>query len=249
MWIFKPNVEKLEAKKDIAGLIKALDYEKDTFVQKKAAEALGKIGDARAVEPLIKALMREDEKGIKYDQNWKYVRLEAAEALGKIGDARAVNPLIQALESLGFWDILKKVRTALVRIGEPAVEPLIQALKRGDMFLKQTVSLILGTIGDRRAVEPLIQVIGKTHKWGAVKALGKIGDRRAVKPIILLLKEGHIDSYGWDDATEALEKIGDPVATPLIVANAHVYGDDWDAWNRETKRALEKVLEEIEAQS
>jgi hypothetical protein len=57
----------------------------DMSVYWPAAEALGEIGDKRAVEPLIKALGYEDE----------YVRKSAAEALGKIGDARAVEPLIK----------------------------------------------------------------------------------------------------------------------------------------------------------
>jgi HEAT repeat protein len=50
---------------------------------------LGKIGDARAVEPLIDVL---SDKGA-------YVSREAAEALGKIGDASAVEPLIKVLDA------------------------------------------------------------------------------------------------------------------------------------------------------
>jgi hypothetical protein len=56
-------------------------------VRWRAAEALGKIGDARAVEPLI---------GMLSDDN-QWVRYYAAEALGEIGDTRAVEPLITAL--------------------------------------------------------------------------------------------------------------------------------------------------------
>jgi HEAT repeat protein len=51
-----------------------------------AATALGQIGDARAIEPLIGAL----KGGIA----------TAADALGQIGDARAVEPLIAALEDI-----------------------------------------------------------------------------------------------------------------------------------------------------
>ncbi len=51
----KSNVKKLAAKKDIKGLTKALQH-KDRLVRTNAAEALGKIGDNRAVEPLIEAL-------------------------------------------------------------------------------------------------------------------------------------------------------------------------------------------------
>jgi len=57
-------------------------------VQQKAALALGKIGDSRAVEPLIWALRDKNEP----------VRRCAAEALGKIKDDRAVEPLIRALK-------------------------------------------------------------------------------------------------------------------------------------------------------
>ena len=53
-----------------------------------AANALGRIGDIRAVEPLIEALKDED----------KEVRMEAADALGLIGDTRAIDPLQQLLE-------------------------------------------------------------------------------------------------------------------------------------------------------
>ena len=49
--------------------------------------ALGKIGDARAVEPLITVLKDVNSN----------TREGAAIALGRIGDARAIEPLEQAL--------------------------------------------------------------------------------------------------------------------------------------------------------
>ena len=49
----------------------------------KAAEALGRLGDPGAVEPLIDALWDDDSR----------VRLKAAWALGQVGDRRAVAPL------------------------------------------------------------------------------------------------------------------------------------------------------------
>jgi hypothetical protein len=85
--LFKPNVEKLKEKEDVEGLIKAIQYEKDDSVRYNAAEALGKIGDARTVEPLIHALRDKDED----------VREKAAEALENMGEP-AVKPLTQALK-------------------------------------------------------------------------------------------------------------------------------------------------------
>ena len=104
-------------------LIKALDDKEDNDAvlrgfRRGAAEALGNIGDARAVEPLIKALGEDKSE----------VRWPAAGALGKIGDKRAVDPLI---EELGDDDesVNSSAAEALGEIGDArAVEPLIKAL-------------------------------------------------------------------------------------------------------------------------
>ena len=84
-------VNELKANGDIEGLIEALGQNEDKDVRSSAAVALGKIGDTRAVEPLIAALG---------DQN-EVVRRGGAMALGKISDRwqipPAVEPLIVAL--------------------------------------------------------------------------------------------------------------------------------------------------------
>ena len=73
-----------------------------------AAKALGEIGDARAVEPLIKAL-KDGRTAVE-------CRSYAAEALGKIGNQRAVEPLIQLFKDLrddmDEWDEKAEVRNA-----------------------------------------------------------------------------------------------------------------------------------------
>lgn len=83
-----PNVKELKTKGDVKGLVKALRYKKDHKVPMAAAEALGQIGDAQVVEPLISALKNKD----------KAVRKKVAEALERIG-APAVERLIAAVES------------------------------------------------------------------------------------------------------------------------------------------------------
>ncbi|MBP2144935.1 HEAT repeat protein [Methanofollis sp. W23] len=64
-----------------------LDHERPEF-RWGAAEALGRLGDMRAVEPLIRAL--EDDPDPR-------VRKKAAWALGQLGDLRAQRPLLVAL--------------------------------------------------------------------------------------------------------------------------------------------------------
>ena len=76
----KPNIEKMEKKGNVDGLIKALKNG-DFVIRESAAFSLGKLKDQKAVEPLILAL--KDDKG--------RVKKYAASALGRIGDQRATS--------------------------------------------------------------------------------------------------------------------------------------------------------------
>lgn len=211
----KPNVEKLEAKKDVEGLIRALQYKKDYNVRVKAADALGEIGDERAVVSLIKAL----------EDNYIDVEKGAAAALAKIGDVRAIEPLIEGLTNPVAINV-SAAASALVKIGEPAVEPLIRALLirvlEGSKWSYRShgrgkIVDVLGKIGGARAIESLIQVL-KDNDSGvqasAASALGEIGDARAIEPLIQAL---NISYFGVQaSAVSALVKIGEPAVEPLV---------------------------------
>jgi len=68
-----PNIEELERKRDVQGLIKAVSYKKDGKVRRAAVQALGRMKDARTVDLLVTALKDQD----------KDVRLAAVQALGR----------------------------------------------------------------------------------------------------------------------------------------------------------------------
>jgi HEAT repeat protein len=94
-------------------------HDSDEDVRYSAAEALGKLGDVKAIEPLIVALGDEDE----------LVRVAAAEALGRFGSARVVLPLTKALRDTSKW-VRRSVATALGILGDGrAVTFLNLALK------------------------------------------------------------------------------------------------------------------------
>ena len=230
---------------DITPLIEALG-DKDVNVRYAATDALVRIGKP-AVQPLIRAL--------KYKE-W-YVRKRAAYILGKIGDKRAIRPLIEALRDEDA-DVRYAATEALVRIGKPAVQPLIKALKYKEWYVRKRAAYILGKIGDKRAIKPLIEALRDEDadvryaaaealekidsQWGvtkaakkqvlyfiealkdknanvryiAAKALGKIGDKRAVKPLIKALRDE--DANVRYAAAEALVRIGKPAVQPLIKA-------------------------------
>lgn len=238
MFLFgPPDVEKMKARRDVKGLTNALGYQKDKYVRKAAARALGEIGDARAVEPLFAALKDSDID----------VRINAAEALGKIG-APAVELLIAALKN-DDWKVRCAAAKALGKIGDArAVEPLVAALDDSDRDVRAEAIWALGEIGDARAVEPLIvalEDVGKrsflvNNRHLAAKALDKLGWKPeqhksaawywsakgewkkcmslgaiAVEPLIAALKdEGNQDKR--KEAAEALVQLGELAVDRLI---------------------------------
>ena len=154
--------------------------DEELHVQNTAAEALGEIRDRRAVEPLITAL-KDKDPDVRATAAWAVgvisdrraleplitvledknpnVRGNAAEALGEIGNSRAVEPLVAALLKYKESWILGDVTKALVKIGKPAIEPLIAALKYKKSHVREMAAEALGKIGDSRAVEPLIAAL------------------------------------------------------------------------------------------
>ncbi|MEM2145755.1 MAG: HEAT repeat domain-containing protein, partial [Candidatus Jordarchaeaceae archaeon] len=144
-----------------------------------------------------------------YDQNGPDVTLAKGEY--------DIRKLMESLKNK-LWDIRQAAANALIKIGEPAVEPLIRAL-RDDDHTRITLIWVLGQIGDKRATEPLIETL-KDDDWhireAAAIALGNIKDERAVQPLIQTLKDE--DDNVWVEAVTALEEIGEPAVEPLIQA-------------------------------
>jgi hypothetical protein len=124
-----------------------------------AAEALGKLGDARAVEPLIACLEELD---------WA-VRNSAAIALGNLRDARAVEPLIACLKAQDAR-VRASAAIALGNLGDArAAEPLIACLKDKDAGGRSSAAIALGNLGDARAVSELVDAL---PDWDAKAQLG-----------------------------------------------------------------------------
>ncbi|MBL8161867.1 MAG: HEAT repeat domain-containing protein, partial [Anaerolineae bacterium] len=181
----------------------------DSMLRACAANGLIRLGDTRAVEPLISALA---------DANVG-VRLGAAFVLGSLGDARAVQPLIRALADADE-DVRRIAADALGQLGDArAVEPLIRALADADEDVRRRAADALGMIGTP-AVEPLITALADEDVYvcrSAADALRMIGTP-AVEPLIAVL--GDADEDVCLSAADALRMIGTPAVAPLITALA-----------------------------
>lgn len=113
----------------------------------KAAEALGRIGDERAVQPLLPLLNDPSP-----DVQWV-----TAQALGKLHDRRAVEPLIRALRDSDHW-VRKGAAWALGEIeDERAVPALVPLLRDRKKAVRIAAAEALGRILDQRGESPETQ--------------------------------------------------------------------------------------------
>lgn len=124
------------------------------------------------------------------------------------------------ISQLGTGDRFKALNV-LIKIGEPAVPALIEALqdKSNPLTRRWEAAKALGTIKDERAVEPLIKAMSDENeviRRVIAEALGRLGDTRAIPALKKALKDpkyyydkrtGINRYYTRESAAEALEKL------------------------------------------
>jgi HEAT repeat protein len=201
----KPDIEGLAARKDIAGLVKALQYN-DVDVQSQIAKVLGSLG-TEAMDELILALKKKDKR----------IRLGIIEALTLIKDPRAVPALITTLNDESS-EVRWEAAIALGEIGDSrAIEPLVPALKDHDKYVRYGAAFALAKIDWKPAddIQKAYYFAGM-QEWKAVKLIGK----SAVPALSHILNDR--DSNVRQKAIEILGEIGNPDATPALI---HSLGD------------------------
>ena len=206
-------------------------------------QALGQLGDERAVEPLI-AILRDSDSG---------VRVAAAQALGQLRDERAVEPLIVALEDwTAFSVLLREVGPKRIEVIKAVAQVAALGLMESRELVDNAPSTVLetvswekaeyakskleaagavvevvevkgkyvpGQLGGKRAVEPLIVALRDSDsgvRVAAAQALGQLGDERAVEPLIAILRDS--DSGVRVAAAQALGQLGDERAVEPLIA-------------------------------
>lgn len=184
-------------------LIAALQH-RDLDVRRAAARILGRIGDPRAVEPLVDIALGMDPKPLRAD---------ADKALLAIGEP-ALAPIIEGLDRPGV-NALPEAADLLGRMGDPrAVDPLAAALHAAPGYRKASVVKALGRIGDGPAVEALAKAMQYQDVRPAAARWLERFEEEAVAPLIAVL--GNEDA--GSAAARVLTKIGAPAVEPLIAA-------------------------------
>ena len=194
-------------------------YSEDVYsLRAEAADALGELGDRRAVPVLIEAL------GERYKDE---VVRSAARALGDIGDREAVPALVRVLKArLDRFSV--DVVEALGKLGDPrAGQALIDTLDRYRYHDSRHTSRVisstaeaLGRLGVVRAIPHLLAQLHQGHRREVVAvtgALKQLGDTLAVEVTIDLLESAGYDYSERERATQVLGALEDPHAVPPLI--------------------------------
>jgi HEAT repeat protein len=144
-------------------------------VRISAADALGRLGDTRALPLLIRLLLEDEEEE---------VRSRAAHALGELRDPAATGPLVRALH-----DRYSVVRGAAARAlgmtrDQQAIGPLVTLFESGDRATAEAVIQALQAIGasDDLALMASASSEEEGRRRAAETLLTRISQEKAVLP-------------------------------------------------------------------
>ncbi|HEX2618608.1 MAG TPA: HEAT repeat domain-containing protein [Phototrophicaceae bacterium] len=165
---------KLKAFAAVDRLVELLQDD-DEYIQHVAAEALGEIGDERALNPLIDDLKRH-----------KHNVYAVSAALRRFG-ALAVDKLIMVLEDENSQKVHHLVMMDLSFIGDRrAVLPILKRLEQTtDNRIQSSAISALSMLKAEETLEAINRVMHTTQditlRYTAAKAIGEIGGEKAFK--------------------------------------------------------------------
>ena len=180
----------------------------EPLVAAEAAVALGRMYDERARSRLRELVHSEDPD----------LRVRAAVSLGRLRDREAVPALIEALWiAPSSYERQEAVRWLGRLRDERAVEPLLALIP--EFRIRDLSVIALGSIGDPRAYDPLIEMLDWEHhtsiRDNVVRGLGLLGDRRAVPRLAAVAA-----------SEDELENIGESLVRLGAIESGHVGGAD-----------------------
>jgi bilin biosynthesis protein len=207
----KPDIKKMERNKDIKGLMNALTFENDESIRRDAAFALGKISDSST---------------------------DIISGSDTFAGESTIKQLINSLNNESI-DVRKNAAGALIKIGEPAVEMIIDALVDENWRVRWHSAEILGEIKDDRAVKPLINSLNDENngvRSNSIIALIEIGE-----PAVVVLIDA-LDDENWRVRLHSAEILGEINDDRAVKPLTKTLNDDNNDVRRAADRALERIL-------
>lgn len=168
--------------------------------------ALVRIGDARAVHPLVEVLQSGGDDAL---------RTSAAGALGSFHDAEATKALRVVLHDPAKFALLRATAaSSLGALKDSESLSMLESLlgeKTNAFELRKAAAHAIEQIGDPKATGTLVHALTTTNDLVLlqviVEALGTLGDRSSLEPLGRL--EHHSDSHIREEAKDAREKVLD----------------------------------------
>jgi len=205
----------------------------DNRMRVEFLRALGELNDPAASEVLTKVALRQSE-----EQNFLINNL-AVEQLGKLADAATVPALVEALYLFDPSDprnrLTATVPAALVRIGKPALAPLLSVLKGEDKKalasskawieavrqrapqaaeqmnavaeMKKEAQFALGTLGFPEAIDPLIVSTSDADKGVALGAAVALANINRSDADTARIREAMLKTYAGQEKMQRMQML------------------------------------------
>ena len=140
----------------------------------QAVNGLRDMRDQGAVEPLIRVLARRERS----------LQLASTDALIRIG-SEAVGPLLEAFKDRNLRRrIGNQVMRILIEMSTKAIDPLLEVLQDENQYVRVTAISVLGRIGDKRVVQPLVNLFLDDARMqeAVVTTIARLEERRVIEP-------------------------------------------------------------------
>jgi HEAT repeat protein len=204
---FKPNISKLEAHKNINGLIKCLSN-KDETIRNAAMESLGKLRELVDIKYFI---AWADDKNPR-------IREKAIPVLVQASNNDTIELIVNAMKDQDAG-VRSAAEKALIQIGVSAINPLITAFKGYDKFIRQHIISLIGKMNDSSVIDVLIDFI-KIPEFEDIRdllieELTKFNDPRVLPTLINAL--GNQNETVREKSIKALVKFKNKVPTAIII--------------------------------
>ncbi|HUP59799.1 MAG TPA: HEAT repeat domain-containing protein [Thermoanaerobaculia bacterium] len=154
------------------------------------------------------------------DKDWR-VRKTIVDGLVRDARPEIVDGLLDALSDAENAGKRNSSTEALMRIGTPAIEPIVARLRREqDVDVRLSLVNLLGDLRSRDGFDILLELLAKDHDINVassvVSSLGKYRDAAALPHLMRVLHERE-DLWLKFHVIEAVGEIGDRAALPAIL--------------------------------
>jgi len=184
-------------------------YEPDPSISVAAADALGRIGDPRGIEPLLEITHRNDIRllqeieasGFSRDAVSKSTRNDTEKAEGSESRDLAVIPEVNPFKyrelTVFKIDLLPKEYFQADGTPIPRRDLVMKGLKDNDQQLRKMAAKAAIGIHDPEVIPTLVEALQNPYevesvRYLAAEALGDSGDERAGTPLLKALKDENV---------------------------------------------------------